>query len=94
MYCLYNALAVSSGRFSKLGAQGKDMYGAHLIQTLIENRGKKCTDWMVDRQVKLIYVEVKEMRKNVFPFKPCIHFFTPKRTWKAENTQSVVLLKL
>ena len=35
---------------------------------------------MVDRQIKLIYAGVKvgDEKKKIFPFKPCIHFFTPK----------------
>ena len=45
----------SSG-FSKLGIQGEDLYGAHLVRSLKENR--EITDWM-DRQAKLIYAEVK-----------------------------------
>jgi hypothetical protein len=35
---------------------------------------------MVDRQVKLIYAEVKvgDQKKKSIPFNPCIHFFAPK----------------
>ena len=33
---------MSSGGFSKSGAQGEDMYGARLIRSLKENGEKKC----------------------------------------------------
>ena len=36
--------AISSGGFSKLGAQCEDMYGAHLIRSFKENGEKKITD--------------------------------------------------
>ena len=42
-----------------MGAQGEDLYGAHLVRSLKENREKKITDLMVGRQVKLISAEVK-----------------------------------
>ena len=45
---------VTSGGFSKLGAQGEDMYGALRVRSLKEKGEKKNTDLMVDRQVKLI----------------------------------------
>ena len=50
-----------------MGAQGEDMYGAHLTRALKENGEKKITDWMVDRQVKQIYVEEKfgDEKKNL-----------------------------
>ena len=84
-----------SGGFSKLGDQGEAMDGAPLIPSLEENWEKKCTDWMVDRQVKLTYMEVKVGDvKKIIPFKPCLHLFTPEWRWQAENTQSVAVQKL
>ena len=44
--CVCTALmfvCAGSGGFSKLGAQGEDIHGAHLIRSLKENREKKCT---------------------------------------------------
>ena len=40
------------------GPKAPNMYGVHLIR---RERRKKCTNWMVDRQVKLIYAEEKRL---------------------------------